>query len=286
MEPGILLGLALAIVILLCLRKRFQRRGQLPQPSGDQEKNLGFDTSIRANTEKALRDQGIIGGSRLNAAHGFETAYRRIMAGVQADDGIKADLYAALAQNPSAETCEKFLLSGEWEWPEFDKWKKIFLDDGKFPYMWAKYPEICMMNFEDFQMTAMLERTNMKVIKEIFQNLQIDIPSKIKKYELLEIANKKINIKVLQEKCPDIYINIKNEFNHRVNHGKCVIFAHTIIMLGYHLQDFYTNKQLKIDIIKGCPVEAKYAKGKGKISESNIPPFFPGDRTGVKYILK
>lgn len=285
MEPSSLLGFAIIIGGFFLFRKWRSWRNQAGTP-GERGKSLGIDASVRANAEKALRDRGVIGGSVLNAPRGFETAYNRVMAGVQVDSGIKNALYADLAQNQCAETCEKSLRPGQWEWPEFDKWKKVFLDDGKFPYMWKKYPEICMTDFEDFPINTILEHMKVKEIKELLQVFEIDMPPKSKKSYLIELATHKITIKTLQEKCPDIFMNMKKDFNSRVNRGKCVILEHTIIMLGYHLRDFYTNRRLKIDIIPGCPVEAKYAKGKGKISEDNMPPFFPGDRTGVMTVRR
>lgn len=285
MEPSSLLGFAIIIGGFFLFRKWRAGRNQAGTPS-ERRKNPGIDASVRANAETALRDRGVIGGSALNAPRGFETAYNRVMAGVHVDSGIKKELYAALAQNQCAGTCEKILLPGQWEWPEFDKWKKIFLNDGKFPYVWKHYPELCITNFENFRLSTMLDRVHVKDIKELFQKLQIEIPPKIKKSELIELANQKITIETIQEKCPDIYMNLKKDFNSRVNRGKCAILEHTITALSYHLRDFYTNGRLKIDIIPGCPVEAKYAKGKGKISEYNIPPFFPGDRSGVQFIRK
>ncbi len=285
MQPSALLGFAIIVGGFILFRKWRAGRNETVEPSGGR-KSPGIDVSVRANAEKALHDRGVIGGSALNAPRGFETAYSRVMSGVHADNGIKAELYKALAQNQEAKTYEKFLRPGEWEWPEFEEWKKRFLEDGKFPYMWKQYPEICMTDFENFRLSSLLERMRVNEIKELLQKLQIDIPAKSKKADLLELAEREITIKTLQEKCPEVYESVKEDFQNRVNRGKCAILEHTISMLGYHLRDFYTNSRVKIDIIPGCPVEAKYAKGKGKISENNIPPFFPGDRTGTISVRK
>lgn len=282
MEPSTLLGFAIILGGFVLFRK--WRAGRKETDAlGDRKKSPGIDASVRASAEKALRDQGVIGGSALNAPRGFETAYSRVMSGVHADSGIKSELYRSLAQNQGAKTCEKFLLPGEWEWPEFDEWKKRFLEDGKFPYVWKQYPEICMTDFESFRLSSIFERMRVNEIKELLQKLQIAIPPKSKKADLVELAAGEITVKSLQEQCPEVYESVKAEFQSRVNRGKCAILEHTITMLGYHLRDFYTNSRVKVDIIPGCPVEAKYAKGKGKISENNIPPFFPGDRTGISF---
>lgn len=269
--------------ILLYIRKWLQGRKQPWEPSAEPmgAKNVIVDTSIRAKAEKDMRAQGVIAGSVLQAPRGFETAYLRIMADVEADNSAKANLYTALANGSQTTIYEKFLLPCQWKWPEFEKWKNIFLKDGKFPYMWEKYPEICMRGIEELSFNTILERTYVKDIKEILNKLQIDIPHKIKKVELIKLAVQKIDIKILRENFPDIYENIKNNFEKQVNHGRCAILEHTIVMLGYQLRNFYSYNNLKLYIIKGCPIEAKYAKGKGKITEYNIPPFFPGDRTSV-----
>lgn len=255
--------------------------------SSDAQSNSDFiDSTIRQKAEKSLRDKGVTGGSALNSARGFEAAYRRVMKDIITSNSIKSELYTALAQEAGTKTYEKFLLPGLWEWPEFDNWKDIFTKDGKFPYMWNKFPEICMPSFDELDLSTVLERLLVKDIKIFLNKAQVNIPSKAKKEELISLAEQKLDIQTFREFMPENYNNIKENHAYRVNHGKCSILSHTIAMLGYNLRDFYTNSQLKIDPISGCAVEAKYAKGKGRITEENLPPFFPGDRTGVTFIRR
>lgn len=288
MELNTLLGASFVMGIFLYVRKQLGERKHLRQQPGERvgAKKLVVDASVRKKTEKAMRKQGVIGGSALNAPRGFEAAYLRIMTEVEADHRVKTDLYVALAHDNSTSTYEQFLLPGQWAWPELDKWKAIFLEDGDFPYMWKKYPELCMADFSELRLGEMLEQTLVKDIKSLLQKLEIAIPPKSKKAELIELADQKISIEMFRETCPDIYDDIKNKFEKRVNHAKCALLGHTITMLGYQLRDFYSYDKLKLDVIGGCPVEAKYAKGKGSITEYNIPPFFPGDRTGVTFIRR
>lgn len=253
-----------------------------------QKTNEAFfpDPAIRQKAEKSLRDKGIIGGSGLNAARGFETAYQRIMTDVIVSSTIKSELYTALAQEEGTKTYEKFLLPGQWQWPEFDKWKAIFTKNGKFPHMWNRYPEICMPSFDELALPTILERLLVKDIKIFLTKAQIDIPPKSKKANLITVAEQRLSTDVFRELMPEDYNKLKEEYARRVNYGRCAILSHTIEMLGYHLRDFYTNNKLKVSPIKGCPVEANYAKRKGRITEENIPPFFPGDRTGVTFIRR
>ena len=253
-----------------------------------QKTNEAFfpDPAIRQKAEKSLRDKGIIGGSGLNAARGFETAYQRIMTDVIVSSTIKSELYTALAQEEGTQTYEKFLLPGQWQWPEFDKWKAIFTKNGKFPHMWNRYPEICMPSFDELDLPTILERLLVKDIKIFLTKAQIDIPPKSKKENLIAVAEQRLSTDVFRELMPEDYNKLKEEYARRVNYGRCAILSHTIEMLGYHLRDFYTNNKLKLSPTKGCPVEANYAKGKGRMTEENIPPFFPGDRTGVTFIRR
>lgn len=285
MELNTLLGASFVMGIFLYVRKQLRERKHLRQQSGElvEAKKLVLDASVRKNAEKAMRKQGVIGGSALNAPRGFEAAYLRVMTDVKADNRVKADLYVALAHDNSISTYEQFLLSGRWGWPEFEKWKAVFLKDGDFPYMWKKYPELCMADFSELRLRTMLEQTLVRDIKNLLQKLEIDIPPKSKKAELIELAEQKISIEMFRETCPDIYEDIKKKFEKRVNHGKCAILEHTITILGYNLRIFYSCNKLKLDVIGNCPVETKYAKDKGGITEYSIPPFFPGDRTGVRF---
>ena len=266
----------------------FRLRHEQTHTRSPQNTNETFflDPAIRQKAEKKLRAQGVVGGSSLNTARGFEAAYRRIMMDVAASNTIKSELYTALAQEEGTQTYEKFLLPGQWEWPEFDKWKAVFIQNGKFPYMWSKYPEICMPSFDGLDLPTILERLLVKDIKIFLTKAQIDIPLKSKKADLIAVAEQQLNTEVFRELMPEDYNKLKEEYARRVNYGRCAILSHTIGMLGYNLRDFYTNNKLKLSPIKGCPVEAKYAKGKGRITEENIPPFFPGDRTGVTFMRR
>lgn len=272
----------ICVLIVAIIRWIWQRK----KSTSISASKLALDPSVRKNAEKAMRKRGVIGGSALNAPRGFEAAYLRVMTGVEADNRVKANLYVALAHNNSISTYEQFLLPGRWGWPEFDKWKAVFLKDGNFPYMWKKYPELCMADFSELRLGTMLEQTLVKDIKSLLQKFEITIPSKSKKAELIELAEQKISIEMFRETCPDIYEGIKKKFENQVNYGKCAILEHTISMLGYHLRDFYSYSKLKLDVIGNCPVETKYAKDKGEITEHSIPPFFPGDRTGVRFDIR
>lgn len=270
--------------ILNLFRPCHEQRQTLPHPKKDE--TFFLDPAIRQKAEKRLRNQGVIGGAGLNTARGFETAYRRIMMDIAVSNSIKSELYTALAWEDGTKTYEKFLLPGQWEWPEFDKWKAVFIQNGKFPYMWNKYPEICMPSFDELALPTILERLLVKDIKIFLNKAQIDIPLKSKKADLIAVAEQRLNTEAFRELMPEDYNKLKEEYARHVNYGRCAILSHTIEMLGYHLRDFYTNNKLKLSPIKGCPVEAKYAKGKGRITEENIPPFFPGDRTGVTSIRR
>lgn len=280
---GVIMGNFISTILSL-FRPRHEQRQTPPPPKKDE--TFFLDPTIRQKVEKKLRDQGAIGGSALNAARGFETAYRRVMMDVSVSNTIKSELYTALAQEGGTKTYEKFLLPGQWEWPEFDEWKAIFTKDGKFPYMWNKYSEICMPPFDALALSTVLERLLVKDIKIFLNKAQIDIPLKSKKAALIAVAEQRLNAEIFRELMPEDYNKLKEEYARDVNYGRCATLSHTIRMLGYNLRDFYTNNRLKLFPIKGCPVEANYAKGKGRITEENIPPFFPGDRTGVTFIRR
>lgn len=250
------------------------------------QSDFSIDSSVRNNFENNLRENGIIGGSALQESHGYENAYKRIMSNVVADDSIKSELYSALCTHNHENIAEQYLLPNKWNWPEFDKWRSIFLSDGKFPYMWKKYPEICVVDFNFLPMVTIFERLKIKDIKTLLKSSNIEISDNLKKTDLVNIAAKNINCAKLKEFAPEMYSRLKQEFEERVNKGKCRILEHTIYMLGYSLRDYYTNNKLKLDLGISCPVEKKYAKGHGQITEYNIPPFFPGDRTGVTFKQK
>lgn len=241
------------------------------------------DSAVRQNYEKKLKAEGVIGGSALESAHGYEEAFKRVMAEINCPSEIKKDLYAALWANDRGNAAQNFLLPGQWEWPEFEKWKKIFNEKGEYPYMWLKYPEIYMNDFDDLSLFAIYDMLNVKDLKAILNKNGIGHQNRSKKNELINLAVKNIALTTFRENEPETYSKLKDDFNKKVNNGKCAILEHTIVMLGYHLRDFYTNKNVKLNTGISCPVEKKYAKGHGKLTEHNLPPFFPGDRTGVTH---
>lgn len=245
-----------------------------------------IDPELRKNYERKLKEEGVIGGSDLQSAHGYEEAFKRIMSGVECASETKKELYPALWSNDGGNVAQNYLLPGQWKWPEFEKWKKIFNEKGVYPYMWQKYPEVYMNDFENLSLAAIYNMLNVKDLKAILDKNGITFQSGIKKAELIDLAVENMELEALQKNESEVYAMLKNEFDNKVNNGKCAILEHTIIMLGYHLRDYYTNKNVKLETGFSCPVEKKYAKGRGKLTEDNLPPFFPGDRTTITYILR
>lgn len=244
------------------------------------------DPSIRMKSEKDMLGQGFYGGSGFYESRGLEAAYHRVMLGVVADMSAKESLYRTWDSSKTSQHSEQFFLPGQWEWPEFDKWKAVFFNDDAFPYMWRKYPEICIENFESMPLIYYWKKMPAMQLKEISHLLGIELPQKIKKQELMELLKQQVTFKSLYESCPELYNELKEGFEVAENKAKCAILEHYIQTLGYHLRDFYTNPKLKLWFVGDCPVEIKYAKGRGAITEENIPPFFPGDRTGVSFIMQ
>lgn len=272
-----------AVIYWLYRRHKSKRKKAKQAISSD---NFFLDPSVREHVEREMLNQGVIAGSALQEPRALEAAYRRVMCGIHTDEKVKNEIYKAWGTDHLITTLEQHLLPGQWQWPEFDKWKEIFVKDGEFPYMWKKYPEICLADFENLPIETIFERMLVKNIKAVFDKFQIQIPIKAKKIDLINLAKKNISLQNFCESCPDFYNELKNEFKTRANKGKCSILMHTISMLSCSLRNFYSCKYLKLSCIADCPVETKYSKGKGRITETNIPPFFPGDRTGVTFISR
>lgn len=180
------LGVLIWAGIIYWLYRRHQKK-KLAASAG----SVSPDPSVRERAEREMRSRGVIGGSALQAPRGLETAYRRIMQGIIADEKLKTNLYSAWAADQSVTTIEQFLLPGKWQWTEFDKCKEIFRKDGEFPHMWQKYPELCMEDFGNISLEKALERMLVKDIKLLFERLHIEVPSKSKKGDLIEMAEKK-----------------------------------------------------------------------------------------------
>ena len=82
-----------------------------------------------------------------------------------------------------------------------------------------------------------------------------------------------------------------------VANKKITLIAHCIFISSVALRDFRNCSEfiespvplyvgIEVSPITGCPVEEKYAKGKKITDEQSLPPFFPGDRTGIRGIRK
>ncbi len=73
--------------------------------------------------------------------------------------------------------------------------------------------------------------------------------------------------------------------------GMCILLTHTISMAASHLARKYQHDQNESEIKKkwpltlsgptGCPVEDSISSHMTRDGLDEIPPFFPGDRTGL-----
>lgn len=190
----------------------------------------------------------------------------------------------------------EILPSDTWKWYEFDKWKEIFTKDGLFPYMWKKYPEMLMNNIEEIPLINNFNSHSdvyMKVgeIKALLEKLEIKIPAKAKRNDLLLLLEDNVTYKIIKEKLPKLYESKRVNFIRKQYIGKCYIFIHYLDNMyakhrNWDSSDFFLKHYKRtLSVVSGCPVEKKYATKARKqpITFENSPPFFPGDRTSITY---
>lgn len=194
----------------------------------------------------------------------------------------------------------EILPQNDWKWYEFAKWKEIFTKDNIYPYMWKQYPEIYMNAVEEYPFINNFNSysgTYMKVgeLKELLNQLNIEIPQKSKRDDLIKLIEDNVTYELLKEKLPDLYEKQKSNFEKRQYQGKIAIFEHYLNSMYVKYRDWDNCLLERFEYVKelsgkgaGCPIEDKIGaeKEKEKITFENSPPFFPGDRLIAIYRKK
>ncbi len=186
---------------------------------------------------------------------------------------------------------ESYLVSLDWNWPEFDRWLKKFSKNGEWPYMWKKYPELYSpepFSTDNIQADVKLLRVaDMKKIAKLHNAKHLQ-----KREELEEFIINNISSEIIRKEVPERAEAQIHLFYERRKKGRCSLLAHTIAMTIYSKRDagerrkianskYFQEKKLSAHA-SGCPVEEQFAKKYNDGELKKLPPFFPGDRTSVE----
>ena len=130
---------------------------------------------------------------------------------------------------------------------------------------------------------------NVKELRQILKEKEIKVrPAPRKRTEFIAAIKQHLKLNdilpYIEPKIDNLnYLNKTQEFE-----AKCNILAHTIAMRSYHYAEFcrledpaeYDFAIERLD--KVCPMEAKAVEMWRNKEIDGLPPFFPGDRTGIR----
>lgn len=227
-------------------------------------------------------------------------AFNRVIAGVEMQCDIKEPLYesyfkAYKSGNPRNEikVFIEHLNNTQWRWIEFDRWLKIFNKEGAFPVVWQHRPEIYMEPPESPKsVNDALTYLTVSDMRQVLKSNNIKHkPAPCKRSEFEKLIKNTLEIEHLKRHL-DRRVNIQRAKHSKKRfEGLCSLLVRTITSTAYSLMRDYQMEKSSAFIKKryprhakggdGCPIEDRFAERfiKGDITE--LPPYFPGDRTRV-----
>lgn len=170
------------------------------------------------------------------------------------------------------------------EWPEFDKWVKIFREAGEWPALWEDIAEYYnAIDHESAEgLLYWLKKDGLLRLAEIKGlTLKKTLKKETMLAEIAAVVSKNDKPTVLQLIWPD-----GDKSLHR---AKSALLAHTVSM-GCDMKELHEkyvnpNDRIEIDPAPDCCSWCEKKSGKkyrvATIKQENLPPFHPGCRCGI-----
>jgi hypothetical protein len=228
-------------------------------------------------------------------------AFDNVMTEIELPSEVKEPLHKDIAvaiksglSREGEKAVVKHLLNLEWNWPEFDKWEKVFAQNDRWPYLWQTYAkQYRLINFTPKDVASMLFAFTVPDMKKISKELNIkQTTSSKKRQELEELLKSTCSIAQIRPYFDEKYTRLLQDALERSKKERCKILQHTLIMMAYSIRNmkqreklpsYFTNKRVLRTSSCGCEVEDEIAKEYATGKLKGIPPFFPGDRTSLLY---
>lgn len=171
------------------------------------------------------------------------------------------------------------------DWPEFDKWVKIFREAGEWPPLWDDVAEYYYAK-DAATMEELVSWLNKDTLLKLAGQYELKLQNKAKKQECIDEILKVITDDYRQ----NVFNLLYPEGDNSLHKTKSALLAHTASM-GHNvkeLQQQYNEPGERIEISPAPDCCSWCAKHEGKIyrvatiKQENLPPFHPGCRCCFK----
>jgi len=185
------------------------------------------------------------------------------------------------------------LSNSGWKWNEYDKWFKIFKEKGVWPYMW----NTVLYEEEAQKLPGTLEEAtdflNVAEMRSLLKNKNIKAkPAPRKRVEFKETIGQFLSLNDLIPIVEKKINNYNSSLIQEREEQKCKLLVHTLSMSVYSQRDYRrcmefiqsdpVRYELTAEESDGvCPIENEFTHKFNSGEVDTIPPFFPGDRTGI-----
>lgn len=242
----------------------------------------------------AVPKSGTVDDNFATAEWVLKKAFDQVMASVDLAPDQREALFTAYAtahRAGDARAAERattsILLGSGWRWGAFDIWAQGFAAAREWPYMWQRLSELTETPptppTTSADAIALLNTEDMKAIAKERGFMPKPAPRKRQELEALLVAH--MPLPDLLQRTRDRHVTAVTAFFERYEIAKCRLLVHTLDMTAYSIRDDEQRKRAghkyKLQALAdaGCPVEDRFAAQFNAGEISDLPPFFPGDRT-------
>lgn len=207
--------------------------------------------------------------------------------GISAD--AKEKLYATLAdaamkgQSPKDITGKIIGIIGDFEWPEFDDWCKIFKEAGEWPPLWNDMAEYFFM--QDYPIEDLL----LFLHKDDLVRLSADYKTNIKKSDKKEVMISTLKTSIPESDRDKVAVIAQQKWYPRFLRAKRYLLSHSLTM-GYSFEEIKSQNKDVADHIEimpapeccsWCEKERGHKIKVDTLTQKQLPPFHPGCRCVV-----
>lgn len=227
----------------------------------------------------------------------FNKATRTITAPKDVLKNLFCDFKEALFSG-SPRNCEKatvkHLAGSGWTWGDFDLWHAEFTARGEWPCMWSAFADDEENEAPPETVKEALFLFSVNELKDMIKENGIIIKPALKTRAETEAAViLHLSWEDIQKRVTNRLIQKKNMTEGKLENAKCHLLAHTIDMTFYALRHYYKKTTfiehnpfgntyvMCVNSINGCEIEKEFANRFNHGETTEIPPYFPGDRSGL-----
>lgn len=166
----------------------------------------------------------------------------------------------------------------QWTWPEMDEWEKIFIQAKYFPAGWHSWWNAS--DLESLNIEKLCNMLKVEQIRDILTSLDVPVPAKSKKSDLVKLLEEKSTFQEVTEAMPEWTNMIRERKRERSKaRGRELLEIIRARAGSQHLKQAFTSLKRKTTLIISSPNDEIYIKKALALNPQAVPPFFPGDRS-------